>query len=380
MGLSPTGLHVARTINRLGVRVIGVGRPGEVGLSSRAVSRKILDDGKMNALDLVEAATGGQKAILLPTSDEYVELISKDPRPNLDFQPSYRSSVADLLLTKADFYQKCADLGLRYPRSVVLDAKKTRSQLQALDLPAIFKPSRMHEHKAMMRGKKGWIVNDAADLDRQWPDIAAFPGEIIAQEFIPGPESEIRLVCGTMRAGGMASSLFTARKLRQYPRGIGSASVVQSAEEPDAAEMAVTFLRSIGYEGIFGAELKRHTKTGELYFIEINPRTSLWFSVSEASGCPVVQQSYLDLAQPDCAPLRHKQIQGIRWRYWLKDTATQTGYFLRPKPVFPLPKMTDAGPVTSKVWAVFESGDARPAMTEPFNLARKLVRRLAGAK
>lgn len=375
MGLSPTGLHAARSLKRLGARVIGVGRVGEVGLSSAALSHRIVDDGSFDVLDAVSEANEGQPAVLIPTSDEYVDLIGQSPRPNLMHQTSYGSDVVDLLLTKARFYERCDALGLRYPRSVLLGKNRSPEDLDQINLPALLKPSRMHDHKTIMQGKKGWILNDTDDLKRHWPQITQFPGDLVAQEFIPGPESEIRLVCGTMRAKGEVSSLFTARKLRQYPRGIGSASVVQSSHEPEAAEMAINFLRAIGYQGIFGAEMKRHAETGDLYFIEINPRTSLWFSVSEAAGCPVVQQSYLDVATPNAAPLPCTQAHGVRWRYWLKDKVTQAGYALKPRPVFPTPDISDAGPPNAHVWAVYEAGDARPALVEPLGLARKLVRR-----
>lgn len=377
MGLSPTGLHVARSLKRLGAPVIGVGRPGEVGLSSSVLSELIVDDGSFDPLDRIAQGLNGQAAVLMPTSDEYVEWISEKPRPEFMCQESYLSDAADLLLTKSRFYEKCDALGLRYPRSITLGSDKSLEDLDQINLPALLKPSRMHDHKAIMRGKKGWVVNDADDLARQWSQIKEFPGDIVAQEFIPGPESEIRLACGTMRADGQVSSLFTARKLRQYPRGIGSASVVQSAPEPEAAEMTRTLLRAIGYEGIFGAELKRDTRTGQFIFIEVNPRTSLWFSVSEAAGCPVVQQAYLDVADPGAPPLPCAQVDGVRWRYWSKDCVSWAKYALRPKPVFPAPNLQDAGARRRQVWAVYEPGDATPALTEPVLLARKVWQRMA---
>ncbi|WP_267167978.1 ATP-grasp domain-containing protein [Sulfitobacter sp. F26169L] len=376
MGLSPTGLHIARTVKRLGACVIGIGRPGEVGLSSSVLSQKIVDDGSFDVFERLHQILGEQSAVLLPSSDEYVELIAATPRPDFLAQKSYHSGAADLLLTKSAFYEKCDELGLKYPRTLTLAPGAPRETLSKINLPILLKPSRMHEHKAMMRGKKGWVINDDAELTALWPLIASFPGELVAQEFIPGPESEIRLVCGSLRAGGEVTSLFTCRKLRQYPRGIGSASVVQSNEEPDAAEMALTFLKSIDYQGIFGAEMKKHAVTGELYFIEINPRTSLWFSVSEAAGCPVVQQSYLDVADPDGPPLGCAQQPGVRWRYWLKDKVTQAGYVFKPHPVFPKPRMSDAGPVRKRCWAVYEPADPWPAIVEPLGLGRKFLRRV----
>ncbi len=376
LGLSPTGLHIARALNRLGVPVIGVGRPGEVGLSSAVLSRTLIDDGSFNVLERLQQNVDGAPAVLMPSSDEYVEMIGTTPCPAFLCQASYHSGAAALLLSKSTFYEKCDAFGLKYPRSMTFPPGTPREELANLHLPILLKPSRMHDHKTLMRGKKGWVICDDAEMTAVWPQIAAFPGTLVAQEFIPGPESEIRLVCGSLKAGGAVSSLFTARKLRQYPRGIGSASVVQSSDEPEAAEMALGFLQSIGYHGIFGAELKKHSITGELHFIEINPRTSLWFSVSEAAGCPVVQQSFLDLAKPNATALRSDQQHGVRWRYWLKDTATQAEYILRPRAVFPKPQMNDAGPVRKKTWAVFEPSDPRPALVEPLGLARKFIRRL----
>ena len=96
MGLSPTGLHVARTLDRLGARVVGIGRPGETGLSSRVVSQRIIDDGNGDPLDRVVRADN-ELPVLMPTSDEYVQHVSRADRSDFQFQRSFVSGSADLL-------------------------------------------------------------------------------------------------------------------------------------------------------------------------------------------------------------------------------------------------------------------------------------------
>ena len=121
------------------------------------------------------------------------------------------------------------------------------------------------------------------------------------QEIISGPESNITLWCGYIDAAGSVRQSFTARKLRQYPPGFGSASLVESEVCRETSETAERFLVKAGYRGIAAAEFKRHPKTGELKIIEVNPRPSLWFSVSTKSGVRLVErpwQSQMGLNTP----------------------------------------------------------------------------------
>ena len=150
--------------------------------------------------------------------------------------------------------------------------------------PTFVKPSRIHEIKETMAGQKGWIVRNESefhDLQKQLPDSE---NSLIVQEIVPGPESNISLHCAYLDAEGRPRQSFTGRKLRRYPPGFGSASMVISEIGEEAREISERFLTAIGFHGIAASEFKRDPRDGQLKLMEINPRPSLWFGITSEAG------------------------------------------------------------------------------------------------
>lgn len=380
LGLSPTGLHVVRALGSAGVEVHGVAEGRQVGAFSRYLT-SVIDqaDGQHLLEELVALARSSTaRPVLIPTSDQHIEFLMRHAEMlagHFTFQPSYADGIAGKVMVKESFYALCEQHGVNYPRLVSSDAAGLVQATQALHFPLMVKPSEIHLAKEEMRGSKGWIVRDAEELAAIVPDIPAAVGTLLAQEIVPGPESEITLCCAWMDGEGQAHQAFTARKLRQYPPGFGSASLVQSHDEPQSLAIFTRLLAAIGYRGIAAGEFKRHPETGELSIIEINVRPSLWFSVSQAAGRPVVLDAYRNMA--GLAPLTARpQRHGVRWRYALKDLASALFYRRRGNFILPPPEIDVCGKATAMVYPVHQADDPRPARREVWLLARKAFDRL----
>ena len=384
MGLSPTGLHVVRTLGQSGVQVIGISDGFQPGNVSRYLKRHISvsrSEDKLAAL--LEIAPERQRGdadrpVLIPTSDQDIDLVMSNSvilAQRYNFQASYSDGIAAKILDKDSFYVLCSAYGIKYPGLWTSDLRGLRAVLEAAALPCIIKPSRIHDIKDQMQGKKGWTILDRAQVDTVIATIPEACGTLIVQEIVPGPESAISLACAHIDVQGEARQVFTARKLRQYPPGFGSASLVQSGPEPEAAERMQHFLKAVGYKGIAAAEFKRHPDTGQLYIIEVNVRPSLWFSLTEAAGRPVVRSLYEELGRQPSVPEAGEQLDGVRWRYWIKDL--WSGLFYRRNPDYFLgaPDTGALGAPTKRILAVFSMKDPLPGFAELLNFLVKLVGR-----
>lgn len=380
LGLSPTGLHVVRALGAAGVEVHGVAEGKQVGASSRYLA-SVIDQGDDRLLleKLVALAQSSPAApVLIPTSDQHVEFLMRHAdalAAHFAFQPSYADGLAGRIMAKQSFYALCEEHGVDFPRLVSTDAAGLLQATRGLRFPLIVKPSEIHLAKDEMRGSKGWIVRDADELAAIVSDIPAAAGTLLAQEIVPGPESEITLCCAWLDGEGKAHQAFTARKLRQYPPGFGSASLVQSHEEPESLATFTRLLTAIGYRGIAAGEFKRHPETGELSIIEINVRPSLWFSVSQDSGCPVVLDAYRRMAGLAPLPAR-SQRNGVRWRYVLKDLASALFYRRNGQFILPTPDIEACGKAATTVYPVYHADDTRPARNEVWLFVRKAFDRL----
>lgn len=382
LGLSPTALYAVREAARAGYSVLGVGAPGAPGLWSRFLADRIVaetaEDRVAAILQRVERK-GARKPVLIVTSDQDLEAVLARANELADYvhlQGSYQDGLASQIMDKDSFYQLCKSQGVVFPAlwsATVDQASQYRDQIT---YPTMIKPARIQDVKHLMAGQKGWIVKTASDFDTVLPRIPDEAGMLLMQEIVSGPESNITLWCGYLDQTGQVRQRFTARKLRQYPPGFGSASLVQSETCAETAEIAERLLSALGYRGIAAAEFKRHPETGELKIIEVNPRPSLWFSVSTHAGVPLVETAVAE-ARGAPLPALAKQKDGVLWRYTAKDLASRMFYALNKDFVLPAPSMAQKTPVTARADVTGAWDDPAPGLGELANFASKLAKRLA---
>jgi len=379
LGLSPTGLYAVRELGRAGIPVTGVASELQAGRVSRYLSDSIVEADETKRLErLIERfADSPAKPVLIPTSDQDIDFIITHAERLSSwfvFQDSYQDGVAESLLTKERFYKLCEAHGIAYPKlwkSLPGEIGLLRDEIR---YPCMIKPSRIHEIKAQLAGKKGWIVKDAAEFDRVVARIPAEAGVLLLQEIIPGPESEITLYTAYFDREGKAHQPFTAQKVRQYPPGFGSASLVRSHPEVESQQIAEGLLSAIGYRGIAAAEFKRDPRDGILKIIEINARPSLWFSVSTAAGKFVTLCSYHDLAGTGVTLDETDQVNDVFWRFVGKDIYSSLYYRLHPDFILPPPDITCLSAARKRVCAVYMRDDPAPVLAELVNVTKKAFR------
>lgn len=383
LGLSPTGLYAIRELGRRGIRVIGASDSRNAAAASTYLRGVIVEaDARQRLGRLVDFARAEPaKPVMIPTSDQDVEFIIENAtalQAHFVFQGSYADGKAARILAKDSFYALCAEMDVAFPAVRTGTAEALLGQAEQIGFPAMVKPSVIHEIKGEMAGKKGWIVRDVSEFRAALGKVPEGAGTLICQDIVAGPESEITLFCAYFDGKGGVHQPFTSRKLRQYPPGFGSASMVQSSEEEDTFAIATGLLKGIGYEGIAAAELKRDPASGELRMIEINPRPSLWFSASEAAGKTVTLAAYAALTGQDLGLGEEPQRQGVRWRYRGKDLYSAIFYRLKRDFLLEPPDPEAVGPAVERTYPVYSADDPRPALAEIAALLKKGVSRLGG--
>lgn len=380
LGLSPTGLYASRELARAGLRVLGA--DAAAGCASRsntlASCWHIADDDAL-LQRLADLATGqAQPPLLLPASDRYIAFLGRHAgalRAACLFPDGYDGLYADLL-DKQRFHALCLRHGMRVPRVwSVRDRAGLASMAAQIAFPCILKPTLIHRARAALRGNKVLLARTPAELDAAFARVPGDVGGWLVQEVIPGAESHITLFAGYVGRDGEMRQAFTARKLRQYPPGFGSASLAISETCEETAALSSAFARAIGLRGIFGAEFKRDPRDGQLTMIEINPRPTLWFQLVHAAGKRIAEAAWRDLRDVAPAPDR-PQRDGVRWRYALKDLTSALFYRRHGDDfVFPPPDLQAAGAHRSAAWAVYDPRDPLPALAEIGVYLEKLWKR-----
>jgi len=385
LGLSPTGLYAVRELGRAGFQLLGVTDQPACGTASRMLSHPdefwMVEDDQYLLQKLIDVgAKESSPPVLMPTSDRYIEFVAE----NYDalakvfiLQQSYSPDFVYNLLEKGRFYRLCADHGLPAPGIWYPNSRQELADLaEQLPFPCILKPKLIHLAVKFLKGKKVLLANNREKYLQIINKIPDGLGGWVIQEIIPGPESNIILLAGYFDSNSDPVEIFTARKLRQYPPGFGSASLVESETDSEIIDASVKFLKGIGFKGICGTEFKRDPRDGCLKVIEINPRPTLWFHLSHASGKRIVETACRDLTG---FPVESTVLQrdGVVWRYALKDLYSELFYIFKGKKfVFPPPELPSNTGRNGRTWAVYDPDDPRPAWAEPLHYLKKFFTRI----
>lgn len=380
LGSSPTALSVLREVARARARVALVAATSGPASASRYLAQTVIEPDPDMRLTRLLALGGPHRPALIPSSDQDVDWVMTHATPLAErfaLLPAHADGSAAAVMDKAQFYALCDTHGVAYPALHETTAEALPALEAQIQLPAMVKPAEIHHIKAEMAGRKLWLAEQPGDLARIAAQVPARAGTLLLQEIVPGPESEITLACLYRDPKGAVHQAFTARKLRQYPAGFGSAALVQSNPEPETLEITTRLLNAIGYVGIAASEFKRDPRDGQLKIIEINVRPSLWFSVATASGRMPSWAAVADLTGAPL-PADSPQRDGVRWRTTLKDLTAKRFWARHPDWILPPPDIETTGPARARTEAVASLRDPMPLLAELGVFARKALARLGG--
>jgi predicted ATP-grasp superfamily ATP-dependent carboligase len=337
-GLTGTGIAVARSLHRRGVAVYGVdAKSWEIGHHSAELRRPPFATQPHGAA-LAEAVVRWARSepappVLFPADDPSCDFLSEHHqalREACILPDGYRPAVASAFVDKISFYRRCQDLGVALPRTLFPgSADELAESSRGLRFPAILKPAHGHLWRQRFGGRKVLEVASRDELLRTFAGLGDLETGMTVQEVIPGPEREIFVCGGYFRPGGEAHALFTARKTRQYPPMFGSASFAESEWSPEVARLSEELVGKLGFAGVCGTEYKPDPRDGGAWkLIEVNPRPTLWFSLTRAAGCDVVYEAYCDLVGRPRERAVGTQRDGVRWQFFLRDLLS-LAYYLR---------------------------------------------------
>ncbi len=312
LGLSANGLSISRSLGRKGIPVIGISNhKDEPGIYSKYNKRNLvvpnIIDNKpaeeyliKTLINLTKSFRG--KAVLFPTADEYIVLISK----NRDLLSNYfhfllpSHELVECFIDKYKSYELAKKYQILFPKTFFAN---NESELLTISLqvkyPCIFKPLFSHVWREKYDGKKVIIVTSPQELIESYNKIKKIGDKVLIQEIVPGLDSNIYLVLAYFNKESAPLACFCCRKLRQHPPHFGIGSFVVSAYEPRIVNLGMDFLKKIKYKGLVGIEFKINSDTNTPIYIETNVRTTFIGEISVALGIDLPYIAYKNLVYND---------------------------------------------------------------------------------
>ena len=162
---------------------------------------------------------------------------------------------------------------------------------------------------------------------------------------IPGGDDALFTLGSYLAADGEPLGLFSGRKLRQTPPGVGTCRVGEAVWDDEVVEQGLRLLEALGHTGLSQVEFKRDPRDGVLKLMEVNPRLWQWHGLAAACGVDVTRIAYEDLIGERPAPA---SMNGRRRRWAITLLAGE-----RPAPQRP-----------PYVDAVFARDDLKPALVQ----------------
>jgi D-aspartate ligase len=218
------------------------------------------------------------------------------------------AELVETLVDKSRFLALAARLDLPVPRTALLSAAGDAGPiLEDLNFPCIVKPpTRDATWRRAFGEHKAVVIENRLALARVLEHLGPLTAELLVQEMIAGPESEIESYHVYVDPAGDIAAEFTGKKLRTYPISCGGSTALEISDAADTRELGRAITAKLPLRGCAKLDFKRGPD-GRLYLLEINPRFTLWHELAAAAGLNMPAMLYSDVAglpRPAVQPAR----------------------------------------------------------------------------
>jgi len=224
------------------------------------------------------------KYLLIPCGDGYAELLSQNKEK---LAPYYTFIANDyelfkVLINKVTFYETCEKYGLPYPKTFILTPAHLENgqfkQVLPFDFPVALKPANSVEWLSIdFEGrKKAFIIETREEFEIIVERIyqAGYTSEMIVQDFIPGDDSNMRVLNVYVDHDHNVRMMCLGHPLLEDPApgSVGNYTVILPDENEQIYHDVAQFLKRINYVGFANFDMKYDSRDGIFKLFEINLR------------------------------------------------------------------------------------------------------------
>lgn len=224
------------------------------------------------------------KYLLIPCGDGYAELLSQNKEK---LSPFYTFVANDydlfkVLINKVTFYETCEKYGLPYPKTFILTREHLENgqfkQALPFDFPVALKPANSVEWLSIeFEGrKKAFIIDNRKEFEIIVERIyhAGYTSEMIVQDFIPGDDSNMRVLNVYVDHQHNVRMMCLGHPLLEDPApgSVGNYTVILPDENEQIYHDVAQFLKRINYVGFANFDMKYDSRDGIYKLFEINLR------------------------------------------------------------------------------------------------------------
>lgn len=224
-----------------------------------------------------------KKYLLIACGDGYAELVSKHKEElSKDFICPYVDfDLFEKLSDKESFYNVCETYNLPYPGTFIITkeiANKKESIQPPFEYPVALKPANSIEYLNVdFEGrKKAFRIKSQEEFDDIVQKIynAGYSADMIAQDFIPGDDSNMRVLNAYVDQNHKVRMMCLGHPLLEDPTpdAIGNYVAILADYNEEIYQTIQRFLEEINYTGFANFDMKYDPRDGKYKLFEINLR------------------------------------------------------------------------------------------------------------
>ena len=306
IGCDVNGLGVIRSLGLKGFQIIAMSyNRTDFGQASKYVYEKIKiphprTEEKEFIEFLVKNSHKWKGALIFDSNDDVLVSMSKNKAELADYYKIVAPEwdVLRVFIEKPETYRLAEKCSVPYPKTLL---PKTLDEVfeikDEITYPCILKPVLGHEFMSRFKSKN-FEVNNRDELLSKFELCLESRYEIMIQEIIPGPDSNIYQCIVYINSEGYINARFLDRKLRQNPPKFGVARVAISEDGiSQVEEFTETMLKEVNFRGIAHSEFKKDPRDNRFKLMEINGRTSRSNWLATYCGVNFPWIAYMDLVE-----------------------------------------------------------------------------------
>ncbi len=220
--------------------------------------------------------------VIFPVSEEFVRFFAD--RPNLERGNAAIASVEANLINHCLDKMFMMELAQKHKIptadfAIVVNQRELVEKSQVIGFPLVIRPQESHQR---LEGKKALFIDDKPELRQQlpkWPDLQK---GLIIQKKAKGKRHNIYFAA---RNGKLYRYLHAVILRTDVEDGSGLAvEGVTIAPDPQLQRFTATLVESLNYSGIGCTQYLVDDDSGDISFLEINPRIAGNHAVPEFAG------------------------------------------------------------------------------------------------
>lgn len=233
-----------------------------------------------NVLDVAEEFSD-RTVIVMGCGDSYVKLAAtfQDRYPANVVAPYIPVELMEELINKERFYALCDEHGIDHPATFIYDRSMGHDFQLDWKPPYIAKPADQVAY---------WACKDGSTLDKvyicqTWEDLlaaldkvyaAGYEDHMVLQEFIPGNDSNMRVLTSYSDRNGQVKLMCLGHVLLEEhsPHGIGNHAVIITEHNEELEQKMKALLESLHFTGFSNFDIKYDSRDGKYKAFELNCR------------------------------------------------------------------------------------------------------------